>query len=94
MSIENIKSWENITLHSKELFKQSTETIYNVLFTLLFDIRSCFGRGYGYKYVVFDNGNPISIYDIKPDLLEEWYKHFKNKYMDEMKLKGVNRERC
>lgn len=93
MSIENIKSWENITLHSKELFKQSTETIYNVLYTLLYDVRSCFGRGYGYKYIVLDNGNPISIYDIERKLLEEWYKYIKDKYINEMTLKEMNRAR-
>lgn len=93
MSIENIKSWEYVTSRSNELFRQSTETIYKVLYTLLYDVRSCFGRGYGYKYVVFDNGDPISIYDIERKLLEEWFKYIKDKYINEMKLKEVNRER-
>lgn len=87
MQIQNIENWKR---YSCNLENQPIETILKVLQCRLYDMRSCFGRGYGYAKYYLPNlyGDLKCIYSLSDDYIKMFLEKYKAKFFKDMEYKG------
>lgn len=98
MENRNIRSWNNYITYNKSeennLFKLPVSKRFEILYTRLYDIASCFGRSKGYdRYVIPDvNGGYIKVMDLPKEHVRRLYEIYKEEYFKELQEQRRNNE--